>query len=208
MAQNHAYSVLYCKEVGRGLKFLKVRLFPSQWLALVSCVFLIVLCTCSRGHQIRNPWGHGEWHGDWSDGWSGWGEHPDVEAALADDPQCAFRRGDDGVFWMVRVVLHCSALGAVSLSRIHSAIACRGRYAVVMDRGLVRCRTVCGRFGRISCATSTRSTSVECSARSSSSTPSRACGAGCRLRDHTRSAMRGAATAHHSYRCHMSRRCA
>lgn len=31
-------------------------------------------------------------------------EHPDVEAALVDDPLCGFKRGDDGVFWMVRLL--------------------------------------------------------------------------------------------------------
>ena len=71
---NHAYSVLHLKEVG-ALKFVKV----------------------------RNPWGQGVWHGDWSDGWSKWDQHPDVESALLDDPDCGFDRNvRDGTFWMVR----------------------------------------------------------------------------------------------------------
>lgn len=69
--------------------------------------------------QLRNPWGRGEWRGEWSDDWSGWADHPDIEAALADDEHAVwpvmcqlidltlcqqlqgFVRGEDGVFWMV-----------------------------------------------------------------------------------------------------------
>lgn len=53
-SQNHAYSVLHVKEVGRDLRLVK----------------------------LRNPWGSGEWTGAWSDAWPGWSEHPEVEAAL------------------------------------------------------------------------------------------------------------------------------
>ena len=74
--QNHAYSILYVKEVG-GLKFLK----------------------------IRNPWGRGEWRGDWADSGTGaskWEDHPEVENVLQTDPKAEFGRDkNDGTFWMV-----------------------------------------------------------------------------------------------------------
>jgi len=70
---NHAYSVLYIKEVG-PLKFIKV----------------------------RNPWGRGEWKGDWSDNDSKWQDHPEVEAAMQNDQDAMFKIDDeDGTFWMV-----------------------------------------------------------------------------------------------------------
>jgi hypothetical protein len=70
---NHAYSVLYIKEVG-PLKFLKV----------------------------RNPWGRSEWRGDWSDNDSKWQDHPEVEAAMQDDTDAMFKiDAEDGTFWMV-----------------------------------------------------------------------------------------------------------
>jgi hypothetical protein len=71
--QNHAYSIIYIKEVG-PLKFLKV----------------------------RNPWGKCEWRGEWSDGDSKWEDHPEVEAAMQDDRDANFNRDvDDGTFWIV-----------------------------------------------------------------------------------------------------------
>lgn len=70
---NHAYSVLYIKEVG-PLKFIKV----------------------------RNPWGRGEWRGDWSDNDSKWQDHPEVEAAMQNDTDAMFKIDEeDGTFWMV-----------------------------------------------------------------------------------------------------------
>jgi len=83
---NHAYSVLHLKEVG-ALKFVKV----------------------------RNPWGQGVWTGDWSDSWSKWDQHPDVESALLDDPECGFDRNvKDGTFWMVREPPACACRGTRS----------------------------------------------------------------------------------------------
>ena len=71
--ENHAYSILCVKEIG-ALKFVKV----------------------------RNPWGRGEWLGEWSDGSPKWEEHPEVEAAMREDPRVAFDRDtSDGTFWIV-----------------------------------------------------------------------------------------------------------
>ena len=68
---NHAYSILYCKEVGK-LQLLK----------------------------LRNPWGFKEWEGDWSDKSEKWEENPAVLSALQDDPRAKFTREADGTFWI------------------------------------------------------------------------------------------------------------
>jgi len=68
---NHAYSILYCKEVGK-LQLLK----------------------------LRNPWGFAEWDGDWSDKSEKWEENPAVLSALQSDPKAKFTREPDGTFWI------------------------------------------------------------------------------------------------------------
>ena len=59
---NHAYSILYCKEVGK-LQLLK----------------------------LRSPWGFAEWDGDWSDKSEKWEENPAVLSALQNDPSARLR---------------------------------------------------------------------------------------------------------------------
>jgi len=77
-----AYPVLYMKDMGRGIRLVK----------------------------LRNPYGGArslggsasEWGGDWSDSSDLWSDRPEVEAALIDDPdiRCDFERAQEGVFWM------------------------------------------------------------------------------------------------------------
>ena len=108
-----AYPVLYMKDMGRGIRLVK----------------------------LRNPYGGArslggsasEWGGDWSDSSDLWSDRPEVEAALIDDPdpRCDFERAQEGVFWMEWKDV-CSVFSQLfvvrMLSQEHTAVQAEGQW--------------------------------------------------------------------------------